>query len=84
MDEDRDNIELPESLRDVGQGERDSDPEIARKRAEGVSGQGIPARTDMPDFTSGPGYTGQIPPEGSEADEGDWNAGGDVGRESDT
>ncbi|HEV8193862.1 MAG TPA: hypothetical protein VGP82_20630 [Ktedonobacterales bacterium] len=80
MAEDRDNIELPESLRDVGQGERDSDPEIARKRAEGVTGEGIPTRTDMPDFTSGPGYTGQIPPEGT--GEGDESAGSDVGRES--
>jgi hypothetical protein len=90
MAEDRENVEQPRETpappREVGQGDRDSDPEIARKiarkRAAGMTGEGIPARTDMPDFTSGPGYTGQIPPEGEGADEADWNAGGDIGRES--
>ena len=65
--------------RNVGQGDRDSDPELARKKQRsGKSG----GHSDMPDFTSGPAYTGQIPPEGDSPEEGDWSAGADVGRDS--
>lgn len=65
--------------RDVGQGYRDSDPELARKKQlSGKSG----GHSDMPDFISGPAYTGQIPPEGDSPAEGDWSAGADVARDS--
>jgi hypothetical protein len=70
-------MDLGKRARDIGQGDRDSDPEMSRirKRAEETGGSGIPARTDMPDFTSGPGYTGQIPPETNSPEGADWNAG---------
>jgi hypothetical protein len=64
--------------RHVGQGDRDSDPRIARarRRAAETGGTGIPRRTDMPDFISGPGYTGEVPPEPDTPEGADWNAGG--------
>jgi hypothetical protein len=63
----------------IGQGSRDSDPQLARER-RGGGGVGMPRRTDMPDFVCGPGYTGQIPPEGEHSGQPDWHAGGDIGR----
>ncbi len=78
MEEDENRFD-PE--RDVGQGERDSDPQIekARRRAEAAGGTGIPRRTDMPDFTSGPGYTGEVPPEIDTQEGANWDAGGSEG-----
>lgn len=75
MDEERDGMG---PRQDVGQGDRDIDPELAREEAQGKQplGEGHSA---MPDFTSGPGYTGQIPLEGASASEGELNAGGDTG-----
>lgn len=49
-------------MRDIGQGDRDGDPMIARARQE-TEGTSMPQHSAMPDFTSGPGYTGQIPPD---------------------
>ena len=81
MAEDRER-DLRERGRDVGQGDRDVDPDMARirKRAEKTGGSGIPARTDMPDFTSGPGYTGQVPPETDTPEGADWSAGSGLGK----
>jgi hypothetical protein len=65
--------------RDVGQGDRDADPELAREQqAAGNPG----GHTAMPDFTSGPGYTGRIPRERDTPPEGDWSAGADVAPDS--
>jgi hypothetical protein len=64
--------------RDVGQGDRDMDPRLARDREIGERRSGLPARSDVPDFTSGPEYTGEVPPEGESRSQGDWNAGGDI------
>lgn len=66
-----------QSERDVGQGDRDVDAELAKEIAEGKHPLGK-GHTAMPDFTSGPGYTGQIPPEGADTSERDLNRGGDI------
>ncbi len=55
----------------AGQGDRDVDPSLdeARDRPDEIRASG---HTDMPDFVSGPDYTGEIPRDDS------GRAGGDV------
>lgn len=56
--------------RGAGQGQRDNDPELARRQRETGQAPGE-GHSAMPDYVSGPGYTGQIPPEGEDVLRGD-------------
>ena len=59
---------------DIGQDSRDSDPELAKEEARGKDPLGED-HSALPDFTSGPFYTGQLPPEGPGSSGGNPDAG---------
>ena len=74
MDDDRND---PQPDEDIGQDSRDTDPEPAKEQAKGKRPLGGD-HSAMPDFTSGPYYTGQVPPDGPGASGGNPEAGGDT------